>query len=65
MAVFSFTDILYLRPLIISLPSLNHFTLRSGLPEMVHSNVAESPAVTLMDAAFSKILAGSIIQDEF
>ena len=64
-AVFSFTVILYFRPLIISLSSLNHFTLSAGVPEMTHSSVAESPAVTLMDAAFSKILAGSKVQHDF
>lgn len=61
-AVLSFTVILYLRPLIISFPSLNHFTLSSGLPLIVHSSVAESPAVTLIDAAGSTILAGSGVQ---
>lgn len=65
MAVFSFMVILYFRPLIISLPSLNHFTLRSVLPEILDTKVAESPAVTLMDAAFSRILAGSIMQHDF
>lgn len=63
-AVLSLTLILHLRPLIISFPSLNHFTLSSGLPLIVHSSVAESPAVTLMDAAGSTILAGSGIQTD-
>lgn len=57
--VLSFTVILDLRPPIISFPSLNHFTLSSGLPLIVHSSVAESPAVTLIEAAGSTILAGS------
>ncbi len=64
LAMLSFRVILYLRPLIISFPSLNHLTLRSGLPEIVHSNVAESPAVTLMDSAGSTILAGSGIKTD-
>lgn len=59
MAILSFMVILYFRPDVISLPSLNHFTLRSGLPEIVDSRVAESPTVTLMDGGLSTILAGS------
>jgi len=61
-ATLSLKEILYFRLPVISLPSLNHFTLRSGLPETLHSRVAESPAVTLMDGGFSTNLAGSLTQ---
>lgn len=62
LTVLSLTVSLCLRPLVISFPSLNHFTLSSGLPLIVHSSVADSPAVTLIEAAGSTILAGSGIQ---
>lgn len=59
LATLSLKEILYFRPPVTSLPSRSHLTLRSGLPDTVHSKVAESPAVTLMDGALSIILAGS------
>lgn len=59
LATLSLKEILYFRLPVISLLSRSHFTLRSGLPETVHSKVAESPAVTLMDGILSTILAGS------
>lgn len=64
LTVLSLTVSLCLRPLVISFPSLNHFTFSSGLPLIVHSSVADSPAVTLIEAAGSMILAGSGIQTD-
>lgn len=61
LATLSLKEILYFRPTDTSFPSRSHLTLRSGLPDTVHSKVAECPAVTLMDGAFSTILAGSEI----
>lgn len=61
LATLSLKEILYFLPPVTSLPSRSHLTLRSGLPDTVHSKVAESPAVTLMDGALSTILAGSEI----
>lgn len=59
LATLSLKEILYFRPPVTSLPSRSHLTLRSGLPDTMHSKVAESPTVTLMDGALSTILAGS------
>lgn len=51
--------ILYFRPEDSSVPSLYHFGLSSGVPDIVHSKTAGSPAVTLTDSVLSKMAAGS------
>lgn len=51
---------LYFLPVINSVPFLNHLALISGVPVKVQSSVAGSPAVTLIESAFSIILAGSV-----
>lgn len=50
---------LYFLPVVSSFPSLCHLTVRGFVPENLHSRVAGSPAVTLIDLAGSVIFAGS------
>lgn len=50
---------LYFLPDVNSFPSLHHLAVRGLVPENLHSRVAGSPAVTLIDLAGSVIFAGS------
>lgn len=52
---------LYFLPDVNSFPSLSHFALRTLEPEYLHSRVAGSRTVTLIDLACSVMFAGSVV----
>lgn len=51
---------LYFLPDISSFPSFSHLAFNGLVPENLHSRVAGSPTVTLIDLACSVIFAGSV-----
>lgn len=57
--------ILYFLPDVSSFPSFSHLAFRALVPENLHSSVAGSPTVTLIDLACSVIFAGSVKGDKY
>lgn len=56
--------ILYFLPDVSSFPSFSHLAFSDLVPENLHSKVAGSPTVTLIDLVCSVIFAGSVKKDE-
>lgn len=56
--------ILYFLPEVSSFPCFSHLAFMDLVPENLHSRVAGSPTVTLIDLACSVIFAGSVKDDK-
>lgn len=65
MDLVSVVCILYFLPDVSSFPSFSHLAFRDLVPENLHSRVAGSPTVTLIDLACSVIFAGSGKNDKY